>query len=72
MIQSFCCLVGSTNIVSSFKTSNSAADLFMDYYSHYFSSIQTLFPDVDVLPTHHNAMHNPDILRNWGPLASQK
>ncbi|KAJ7098403.1 hypothetical protein C8R44DRAFT_889019 [Mycena epipterygia] len=43
----------------------------MDSYSNYFSSIQTLFPDVNVLPTHHNAMHIPDILRNWGPLASQ-
>jgi hypothetical protein len=71
MLESFCRLIGSTNIVSSFKTSNSAADLFMDYYSDYFSSIQTLFPDVDVLPTHHNAMHIPDILKNWGPLASQ-
>ncbi|KAF8188514.1 hypothetical protein K438DRAFT_1594097, partial [Mycena galopus ATCC 62051] len=60
-----------TNIVASFKTSNSTADLFMDYYSKYFSSIQTLFPDVDVLPTHHNSMHIPAILKNWGPLASQ-
>ncbi|KAJ7459004.1 hypothetical protein FB451DRAFT_1507225 [Mycena latifolia] len=71
MLQSFCLLVGSTNIVASFKTSNSAADLFMDYYSSYFSSIQTLFPDVNVLPTHHNSMHIPDILKYWGPLASQ-
>ncbi|KAJ6469929.1 hypothetical protein C8R45DRAFT_1078572 [Mycena sanguinolenta] len=71
MLQSFCWLIGSTNIVVSFKTSNSAADLFMDYYSDYFASIQALFPDVDVLPTHHNAMHIPDILKNWGPLASQ-
>jgi hypothetical protein len=71
MLQSFCLLVGSTNIVASFKTSNSAADLFMHYYSNYFESIQQLFPDVDVLPTHHNSMHIPDILKNWGPLASQ-
>jgi hypothetical protein len=43
----------------------------MDYYSAYFSSIQKLFPNVDVLPTHHNSMHILDILKNWGPLASQ-
>jgi hypothetical protein len=71
MLQNFCRVVGCTNIVASFKTSNSAADFFMDHYSDYFSSIQTLFPDVNVLPTHHNAMHIPDILKNWGPLASQ-
>ncbi|KAF8200533.1 hypothetical protein K438DRAFT_1758746 [Mycena galopus ATCC 62051] len=71
MLQRFCRVVGCTNIVASFKTSNSTADLFMDYYSKYFSSIQTLFPDVDVLPTHHNSMHIPAILKNWGPLASQ-
>ncbi|KAF8205250.1 hypothetical protein K438DRAFT_1579669 [Mycena galopus ATCC 62051] len=71
MLQSFCSVVGCTNIVASFKTSNSAADEFMNKYSNYFSSIQNLFPDVNTLPTHHNAMHIPDILKNWGPLASQ-
>ncbi|KAJ7366313.1 hypothetical protein DFH08DRAFT_948344 [Mycena albidolilacea] len=43
----------------------------MDHYSAYFSSIQALFPNVNVLPTHHNSMHILDILKNWGPLASQ-
>ncbi|KAJ7214808.1 hypothetical protein GGX14DRAFT_609450 [Mycena pura] len=71
MLHNFCRVVGCTNIVSSFKTSNSAADLFMDHYTDYFASIQTLFPDVNVLPTHHYAMHIPDILKYWGPLASQ-
>ncbi|KAJ6481295.1 hypothetical protein C8R47DRAFT_1218460 [Mycena vitilis] len=71
MLKSYCDLVGCTNIAASFKTSNSAADLFMNYYSDYFPSLQTLFPDVDVLPTHHYSWHIPDILRNWGPLASQ-
>jgi hypothetical protein len=64
-------VVGATILLSSFKTSNSAAETFMDYYSAYFSSIQKLFPNVDVLPTHHNSMHILDILKNWGPLASQ-
>ncbi|KAJ7200522.1 hypothetical protein GGX14DRAFT_571929 [Mycena pura] len=71
MLQSFCDLVEATHIVASFKTSNTAADLFMAKYSAYFGSIQTLFPDVDTLPTHHNSMHIPQILKNWGPLASQ-
>ncbi|KAJ6460473.1 hypothetical protein C8R47DRAFT_123996 [Mycena vitilis] len=71
MLKSYCDLVGCTNIAASFRTSNSAADLFMNYYSDYFPSLQTLFPDVDILPTHHNSWHIPDILRNWGPLASQ-
>ncbi|KAJ6550329.1 hypothetical protein B0H19DRAFT_1265160 [Mycena capillaripes] len=71
MFDSFCQLVAATNILASFKTSNSAADAFLIHYHAYFSSIQNLFPDVAVVPNHHLAMHNGDILKNWGPLASQ-
>jgi hypothetical protein len=71
MLKSFCDLVGATNILASFKTSNSAADSFMNHYHNYFVSIQNLFPDVDTLPNHHYAFHNEDILKDWGPLASQ-
>ncbi|KAJ7159115.1 hypothetical protein C8R43DRAFT_948457 [Mycena crocata] len=71
MFKSFCHLVAATNILASFKTSNSAADTFLDHYYDYFASIQTLFPDVNTVPNHHYAMHNTDILKNWGPLTSQ-
>ncbi|KAJ7149892.1 hypothetical protein C8R43DRAFT_887672 [Mycena crocata] len=71
MMDSFFHLVSATNIVSSFKTSESAADNFLDHYYHYFSSIQNLFPDVNTVPNHHFAMHNAEILKNWGPLTSQ-
>jgi acyl-CoA synthetase (AMP-forming)/AMP-acid ligase II len=71
MLNSFSDLVGATNILASFKTSSSAADTFHSYYYDYFVSIQNLFPDVDILPNHHYTMHNPGILKNWGPLTSQ-
>ncbi|KAJ7219727.1 hypothetical protein C8J57DRAFT_1537022 [Mycena rebaudengoi] len=71
MFKSFCHLVAATNIVSSFKNSNSAADAFTNHYAYYFESIKTLFPDVNTKPNHHYAWHDADILKNWGPLASQ-
>jgi hypothetical protein len=71
MLQSFFDLVEATNVLGSFETSNSAADTFLNYYFDYFVSIQNLFPDVDIVPNHHYAFHNSDILKNWGPLASQ-
>lgn len=71
MQQSFFDVVGATNILASFKTSNSAADNFQNYYYDYFVSIQNLFPDVNTVPNHHYAFHNFNVLRTWGPLASQ-
>src|ERR1700761_7401169 len=71
LMTSFCNLTGATNILASFTPSPSEADQFTSFYHAYFSSILTLFPDVTPKPNHHYAMHNAEILKNWGPLASQ-
>ena len=63
-------LVSATNIISSFKTSNSQADAYMQHYIQYRSAIQTLFPDEPSKPNHHFGMHNGDLLKYWGPLPS--
>ncbi|KAF9471292.1 hypothetical protein BDN70DRAFT_977179, partial [Pholiota conissans] len=71
--QHFLCfyhLVAATNIVSSFKTSNAAADEYMQHYIQYRTLIQQLFYYVPSKPNHHYAMHNSDLLKYWGPLPS--
>ncbi|KAF9455222.1 hypothetical protein BDZ94DRAFT_1375542 [Collybia nuda] len=67
---SFHHLVSATNIVSSFKTSNSKADVYTYHYIQYRTSLQTLFPHNHSKPNHHYAMHNAAILKYWGPLPS--
>ncbi|KAJ6481127.1 hypothetical protein C8R45DRAFT_933026 [Mycena sanguinolenta] len=57
MFRSFCDLAGATNILASFKTANSEAESFMNFYRRYFISIQDLFPDISS--------------KDWGPLTSQ-
>lgn len=63
-------LVAATNIISSFQTSNSQADEYTQHYIQYRSAIQKLFPDHGSKPNHHYAMHNANLLKYWGPLAS--
>lgn len=31
--------------------------------------IRELWPRINSVPNHHLAMHNPDLLKFWGPLA---
>ena len=63
-------LVSATNIISSFKASNSAADSYTQHYIQYRAAIRTLFPDYGSKPNHHFAMHNGDLMKYWGPLPS--
>jgi hypothetical protein len=69
-LHSFHHLVAATNIISSFKTSNSKADAYTHHYTQYRQSIQALFPGCHSKPNHHYAMHNGALLKYWGPLAS--
>lgn len=62
--------MAATNIISSFQTSNSQADEYTQHYIQYRSAIQKLFPDHGSKPNHHYAMHNANLLKYWGPLAS--
>jgi len=69
-LKSFYDLVASTNIVASFKTSNSEAEAYTSHYKDYQQSIQHLYPDFASKPNHHFAMHNEWQLKYWGPLPS--
>lgn len=69
MLESFYNLVASTNIIASFKTSNSEAESYTQHYLTYRASIQQLFGNTPSIPNHHFAMHNESLLKYWGPLA---
>ncbi|KAJ6779223.1 hypothetical protein DFH09DRAFT_992899, partial [Mycena vulgaris] len=70
-LENFHHLVASTNIISSFSTSNVEADQFTDHYVQYREALPQLFtiPEFHSVPNHHFAMHNGDLLKFWGPLA---
>lgn len=63
-------LVSATNIISSFTTSHAKADQFTQHYIKYRALIQRLYPQFASKPNHHYAMHNGDLMKRWGPLAS--
>ncbi|KAJ7190898.1 hypothetical protein B0H12DRAFT_1246358 [Mycena haematopus] len=68
LLKSYYDLTACTNIVVSFKTSDSEADQFTKQYTAYRESIQKLYPDTPSKPNHHYAGHNAEILKHWGPL----
>ncbi|PPQ71131.1 hypothetical protein CVT25_004856 [Psilocybe cyanescens] len=61
-------LIAAINIISSFKTSNTAADKFMEHYIQYHTGVQQLFPYRAEKPNHHYAMHYGSLLKTWGPM----
>jgi hypothetical protein len=64
-------VVGCTNILASFTTSNSHADQFTDLYVKYRKALPQLFPiKFKSVPNHHFAMHNGSLLKFWGPFAA--
>jgi hypothetical protein len=72
LLENFNDLVASTNIISSFSTSNTEADQFTAHYVQYRAALPQLFPlpEFHSLPNHHFAMHNGALLKFWGPLAA--
>lgn len=68
--QSFYHLVAATNIISFYTISNAEADKYTQHYVQYRASLQHLFFYCQSKPNHHYAMHNGDLLKYWGPLAS--
>lgn len=71
LLDNFYHLVACTNIISSYSTSNTEADRYMDHYIQYRKSMRQLFHHFNTaLPNHHLAMHNRDLLKFWGPLAT--
>ncbi|EJD41112.1 hypothetical protein AURDEDRAFT_47799, partial [Auricularia subglabra TFB-10046 SS5] len=68
LLDNFYELVAATNIVASFTTSNADADAYQQHYLKYCRGLQSLFSSSHSVPNHHYAMHNPDMLKFWGPL----
>jgi len=50
------------------RTSACHAERYMFYMKRYLSGIKDLFPDYNLKPNHHYALHIPDILLAFGPL----
>jgi hypothetical protein len=68
LLQSFCDLVSSTNIIAAYSVTNAEADEYTERYIKYRASIQRLY-GFHSRPNHHYAMHNGDLLKFWGPLS---
>ncbi|KAJ7183718.1 hypothetical protein C8R46DRAFT_984939 [Mycena filopes] len=58
------------NIISCFSTSNAAAAKYAQHFGEYRKGLQELWPRIASKPNHHLGMHNPELLRFWGPLAT--
>lgn len=50
------------------RTSPHHAERYTFYMLRYFAGIKELFPDYNLKPNHHYALHIPDILLTFGPL----
>ncbi|KAF8175306.1 hypothetical protein K438DRAFT_2045904, partial [Mycena galopus ATCC 62051] len=70
-LQNFHHLVACTNVVSSFSTSNTLADLFTNHYVKYRKALPQLFPiKFKSVSNHHFAQHNGSLLKFWGPFSA--
>jgi hypothetical protein len=61
-------LVYCTNIVCSHTVTPDMPDLYTQLYHAYLRTSKQLFPHAPPRPNHHNAIHNADLVRFWGPL----
>ncbi|KAF5320287.1 hypothetical protein D9611_011351 [Ephemerocybe angulata] len=68
LMSNFYHLVTCTNIVCGYTVSRDAPDLYLYHYIKYRQSALVLFPHAPSRPNHHYAMHNPELMRFWGPL----
>ncbi|KAF7331362.1 hypothetical protein MKEN_00013900 [Mycena kentingensis (nom. inval.)] len=67
MCDGFYNLVAATNILSSFKTSDSETEAFTEYFVKYRQLTQNTFPDIVEPPNAHYGLHWEDIMKYWGP-----
>lgn len=68
LLQNFYDLVASTNIISSYTfTPGDDAD-YLQHFVSYRRSCIGLFSHSTTVPNHHYALHNPELMRFWGPL----
>jgi hypothetical protein len=68
LFENFCNLVTCTNLVCSYTVTEGSANAYRDYYIKYRKSLDQLFPNISTRPNHHYAMHNPELMKFWGPL----
>lgn len=69
LLESFCHLIQSTNIIASYSVTPTEADIYTSHYTRYRASLHELYPGFSSVPNHHYAMHNGDLLKFWGPLS---
>jgi hypothetical protein len=69
LLDNFYHFVGAINIIASYSTSDTMAEEYRVHFTQYRRGIQELWPRIDSLPNHHLAMHNPELLKFWGPLS---
>ncbi|ESK83321.1 hypothetical protein Moror_8804 [Moniliophthora roreri MCA 2997] len=62
ILNNFGHLVASTNIISTYLTSNTNTEEYMHHYVCYHESLTQVYP-VHWKPNHHYAMHNSDLLK---------
>jgi hypothetical protein len=69
LLRNFHHLMGCTNILVSFSTSDKQADQFTGHYAKYRAALPELFPvNFHSVPNQHFAMHYGKLLKFWGPL----
>jgi hypothetical protein len=54
--------------VTSLKTSQRHANLYLQHLQAYLSGVTSLFPDYTFQPKHHMALHLPEYLLQYGPV----
>lgn len=70
LLDNFYHLVACINIVASYATSEREADAYERHFIAYRKSLSELFPFFSPRPNFHFAMHNPENLKWFGPLAA--
>ena len=68
LMNNFYDLITCTNIVCAYAVTPGSADTYLDHYIKYRESCQILFPNIGSRPNHHYAMHNPELMKFWGPM----
>lgn len=63
-------LVSAVIIATSTFTSPEAADVFLEHMLAYLNGVKTLFPDYNLHPNHHMALHIHEFLHLFGPVHS--
>lgn len=61
-------LASAVQWATSHRTSDRHVQKYVSTMTAYLSSIRNLRPDLDLLPNHHNALHVPRFLKEFGPM----